>query len=103
MNHVCDDHCRSYGCRDRVDEPSLLDKTVAALHKEEELLGDGGCEILAKHLDAAREFMSGTDEEIIQDIVTRFEVACIVARQESGVKQRTFEELLRRGKVDGGR
>ena len=90
-----DDADREYERSTREREHrTLLERTVAALRAEEERMGDGGCAILAKHLDAAREFLSGTDEEFIRDIVGRFEYACGVAREASGLRPQTLQELV---------
>jgi hypothetical protein len=80
---MSDDSDREYerATRERERIPSLLDRTISALRAEEENVGDGGCEILARHLDAAREFLPLPDDEIIRDIVGRFEHACRVARE----------------------
>lgn len=74
----------------------IIDKVVAELHRQEQLLGDGACEILAKAIYNAREFLPGPEESYLQDMITRFEVACFIAREAAGIRPRTIEELLGR-------
>jgi hypothetical protein len=78
----------------------LVDKTVAQLERDAEYLACPVRDALARTLKAWRnhvdEYGGGpaNDADMIQELLTSMEVACHEARQVSGIRAKTLQELL---------